>query len=152
MAYTSAKFFWSEMRRLVDNSFKVWKRVKNILWEERTSADWSFCAKTEKSSGLHMSLGCYILDEGTFKIWHWGTFFKNKKVNEIWNLTFKNLHMPKLNKSLHMPKLNKREIVRMKSFQVLVQTDQTISKSISATYNLVLTVYDNFINLTTQML
>lgn len=51
-----------------------------------------------------------------------------------------------------MPKLNKRKIVGIKSFQVLIQTDQTISKSISAMYNLLLTVYDKFLNLTTQML
>uniref|UniRef100_A0A2P2M499 Uncharacterized protein n=1 Tax=Rhizophora mucronata TaxID=61149 RepID=A0A2P2M499_RHIMU len=30
-SYTSAKFLWSAVRRLVDNSFKVRKRIKKIL-------------------------------------------------------------------------------------------------------------------------
>ena len=59
-AYTSAKVLWSEVRRLVDNSFKVRKIIIKIRWEVRTSADWSCCAKTENSSGLDKSLNQQI--------------------------------------------------------------------------------------------
>ena len=59
-AHTSAKFLWSEVRRLVDNSFKVRKIIIKIRWEVRTSADWSCCAKAENSSGLDKPLSWQI--------------------------------------------------------------------------------------------
>lgn len=50
---TSANALWSEGRRLVDNSFNIRKRIKNILCEVNVSADWSCCANTESKSGLY---------------------------------------------------------------------------------------------------
>lgn len=49
---TSAKFLWSEVSRLLDNSFRTRNKTIRIRWLKRTSADWSCCINTGKRSGL----------------------------------------------------------------------------------------------------